>query len=117
MEIPPGSFQRASSGNRAHLKVKDLPMPDTFFYSNNVSVAGSIDVDVMWKATGPHVRRGNGLDPQHPDGWDRFIGHFAEAECVGVGGGGETGFTFETGELTSAGFYASLGPERNGVYL
>ena len=46
-----------------------------------------------------------------------FIGHFAEARCTGMISGFETGFSFKTGELTSADVFAELGPERNGVFL
>jgi hypothetical protein len=31
--------------------------------------------------------------------------------------GVETGFSFKTGELTAAGFFAEMGQERNGVFL
>ena len=116
MELPSGAFRRNKRGTRARLRVNHLPMPDTFFYSNNVSVAGEISVDVVWEATGPSVRRGNGLAATDPF-WDKFIGHFREAKAYGTGGGAETGFKFSTGPLSSEGFYASMGRERNGVYL
>ena len=116
MELPSGAFRRNKKGTRARLVVNHLPMPDTFFYSNNVSVAGEISVDIVWEATGPAVRRGNGLDATDPF-WDKFQGRFRDAKAHGKGAGAETGFKFRTGMLSSEGFYASIGTERNGVYL
>ena len=116
MELPPHSFHVSRYGKRAHLRVKNLPMPDTFFYSNNVSVAGEISVNVRWEAIGNPVRRGNGLD--HGDNlWDKFIGDFADARCYGHAKCAETGFKAKTDTLTQEGFYASMGYERNGKYL
>ncbi len=91
-------------------------MPDTFFFSNNVSIAAQIDVDVEWKATSAPVRRGEGLDAEDPF-FTKFIGEFAEASCAGRGGGRETGFQFKTGRLTADGFFAQIGSQRNGVFL
>ena len=116
MELPSGAFRRNKKGTRARLVVNHLPMPNTFFYSNNVSVAGEISVDIKWEATGPSVRRGSGLDAVEPF-WDKFVGHIRDAKAYGKGGGAHTGFKFSTGELTSDGFYASMGRTRNGVYL
>lgn len=116
MEIPRGSFQKRRQGQSARLRVNDLPIPDTFFYSNNVSVAAQIDVDVTWDATSAPVQRGNGASGSEAD-FDRFSGELAEASCAGSGGGAETGFGFRTGPLTADGFFAELGYERNGVFL
>ena len=116
MEIPRNSFQTMRNGRAARLRVKDLPIPDTFFFANNVSISAQIDVDVEWHAISPPVTRGNGLDATEPF-WDKFIGEFADADCSGHGGGSETGFNFKTGKLTSDGFYASIGYQRNGVFL
>ena len=117
MELPPHSFHVRDYGRRAKLRVKNLPVPDTFFYANNVSVAAEISVKAYWEATGDFVRRGNGLDYDPETKWDKFIGDFAEAKCWGKGKGAETGFMAKTDVMTSEGFYASVGYERNGVYL
>ena len=119
-EIPRGSFSHNNSGNRARLRLNNLPIPDTFFYSNNVSVSAEIDVDVTWRATSGFVERGrNGPTVgDNPDPlWGAFEGNIATAHASGTGGGAETGFNFRTGDMSSDGFYASLGYERNGVYL
>ena len=116
MEIPRNSLQIMGNGRAARLRVEDLPVPDTFFFSNNVSVAAQINVDVTWKATTAPIQRGQGLNAEEPF-WGKFIGEFAEASCTGRGGGAETGFQFETGELTADGFFAEFGYQRNGVFL
>ena len=116
MEIPRNSLQTSRRGRSARLRVTDLPMPDPFFYSNNVSVSGQIDVDLTWHATSAPVQRGNGAAGSESD-FDRFSGELAVASCEGSGGGAETGFGFRTGRLTADGFFAELGYERNGVFL
>ena len=116
MSIPERAFRLNRHGRRARLKLHALPMPDTFFFANNVSVAGEIDVDVTWHATEKPVVRGKGLDVP-PDDWAAFLGEFRDGVCRGTAGGRETGFCFESGELTSEGFFATVGHERNGVCL
>ena len=91
-------------------------MPDTFFFANNVSVSGAVNVHMRWDATSAPVRRGKGTSVP-PDDWAAFEGHFADATCPGRVKGVETGFHFETGRLTEEGFYASIGPQANGSML
>ena len=116
MALPRHSFQVRKQGHEARLRVQNLPMPDTFQFANNVSVSGVIDVDVRWRATAERVLRGKGTDvpPDDPAAW---LGRMADADSFGRGGGASTGFRFRTGELTSEGFFAELGYERNGVFL
>lgn len=116
MEIPGESFDVATNGLSARLSLDDLPMPDTFFFSNNVSISSEIDVNVVWRATGPPVPRGEGLASPAPF-FTKHLGEFAEAQSRGRASGRQTGFNFATGRLTADGFYATLGPQRNGVYL
>lgn len=116
MSIPRNAFKVYKGGRMARLRVRDLPMPDTFLFANNVSVAGQIDVDVKWQATSAPVPRGNG-NGVSPDDPSAFLGELAEARCKGRAGGAETGFSFRTGELTADGFFAELGRETNGVFL
>lgn len=116
MEIPRNSVQQMRNGRSARLRVADLPIPDTFFYSNNVSISAQIDVDVTWEATSEPVERGNGTAGSETS-FDRFLGEFADASCAGTGAGAETGFGFHTGALTADDFFAEFGHERNGVFL
>ena len=116
MQIPDGSFTVNSDGSRARLRVADLPIPDTFFFSNNVSVAAEIDVDVRWRANSAPVTRGFG-DTVPSDDFGAFLDEFSDAAARGTGGGRETGFSFTTGGLDASGFFAELGYERNGVFL
>lgn len=116
MEIPDESFTVNSAGNAARLKVTDLPIPDTFFFSNNVSVAAEIDLDVRFRATAPPVTRGFG-DAVPADDFGAFLGEFSDATAQGTGAGRETGFSFATGGLNASGFFAELGYQRNGVFL
>jgi hypothetical protein len=116
MSIPERSFRVRRNGRVARLRVRDLPVPDTFFFANNVSVAAEIDVDITWRATADPVVRGKGTEVP-PDDWAAFLGEFSDASCDGTAGGRETGFCFETGELSADGFFAEIGHERNGRCL
>lgn len=116
MEIPDDSFTVNGDGSAARLRVTDLPIPDTFFFANNVSVAAEIDVDVRFRATGPPVTRGFG-DTVPADDFGAFLGEFSDATARGTGGGRETGFSFTTNALNASGFFAELGYQRNGVFL
>ena len=116
MSIPRHSFRVFRNGQHAWLRVRNLPMPDTFQFGNNVSVAGQIDVNVWWRATSDPVLRGNGASVPNDDP-SAFLGHFADARCVGYASGAETGFAFRTRRLTADDFFAELGRERNGVFL
>lgn len=116
MAIPSEAFHVRNGGREAQLKIDSVPVPDTFFFANNVSIAAAIGVDVTWQATEAPVRRGFGTDvpPADPGA---FIGDFSAATCHGYATGAETGFHFETGRLTAEGFFAEMGNERNGVFL
>ncbi len=86
-------------------------MPDTFFFANNVSVAGQISAEVTWNATSAPVTRGFGATVPAADP-GAFIGEFSDASCQGVASGVETGFSFQTGTLTADSFFAEMGPRR-----
>lgn len=116
MSIPNDAFRVRRGGREARLRVRDIPVPDTFTFANNVSVAAQISADVRWRATSRRVRRGFGNTVPEND-FGAFEGHFAEARCTGRASGAETGFSFKTDMLTEDGFFAELGPERNGSFL
>ena len=113
--LPNSALKVTRRGRRAKLKLKSLPIPDTFQFANNVSVSAEIDVNVTWRATGGFVSRGLGTSVPDNDP-NAMEGEFAEATCRGRGGGRETGFHFRTGQLSEEGFYADVGYERNGVF-
>ena len=116
MDIPEHAFQIRANGRGARLRMRNIPMPDTFFYANNVSVAAEIDVDVTWKATSGVQERGKGTDvPSNSP--EAYLGEMRDASCVGSAAARQTGFNMETGRLTEEGFFAQLGHSRNGVFL
>ena len=116
MAIPDEDFSIHRDGRKAVLHSHNLPVPDTFFFANNVSVAAEISANVTWRASGPPVARGKGSSVP-PTDWAAFEGHFRDARASGFAKGAETGFYFSTAKMDSSGFYASIGPEKNGVYL
>lgn len=116
MAIPSSGFSVARGGRQARLTVENIPIPDTFQFANNASIAAEISVDVHWNATSAKTRRGFGSDvPAEDPG--AFLGDFCDASSHGYASGAETGFQFETNRMTADGFFAELGSQRNGVFL
>ena len=115
-QIPDNAFQVSPDNQVASLSLRRQPLIETFEFAGPLAIAAQADIDLLWQATGAPVERGQGaaVEPTSPAA---FIGQFAEALCTGTVSGLETGFSFKTGELTSAAFFAELGPERNGVFL
>jgi hypothetical protein len=115
-QIPDNAFQVSPDGQVASLTLRAQPLVETFVAGGPLAIAAQVDVDLLWQATGAPIKRGRGaaVEPTSPAA---FIGRFAEALCTGTVSGFETGFSFKTGELTSADSFAELGTERNGVFL
>lgn len=116
MQLPRDAFVTYGRGQDARLVLRDLPLVDTFQVFGSLAIPAQVDVDVRWQATGDFTARGEGsaADPTSPAA---FTGNFAEADCTGWVSGIETGFSFETGKLTAAGFFAEMGEEQNGAFL
>ena len=115
-QIPSDAFQVSPDGHVASLALRAQPLVDTFVFGGPLAIAAQVNIDLLWQATSEPIKRGEGAAAK-PTSPAAFIGHFAEARCTGTISGFETGFSFKTGELTSADFFAELGPERNGVFL
>ena len=115
-QIPRDAFDVHRDGRVARLRLRELPLVDTFVFGGPLAIAAQVNIDVLWRATSDPIERGAGagVDPTSPAA---FIGHFAEASCSGRVSGVETGFSFKTGELTADDFFAEMGRERNGVFL
>lgn len=116
MEIPSNTFQTRRRGTWARLRLDNLPMPNTFFFANNVSVAGEIDVDLTWRATSDVMSRGKGTTVP-PDSFEAYLGEMRDATCAGTAKARHTGFSARTNRLTEDGYFAQMGHARNGAFL
>jgi hypothetical protein len=105
-------------GQRAVLRVKNLPLIDTFQFFGPSDTPGLVDFRIEWEATGPPVARGQGgaVEPTDPAA---FLGDIAPAVSIGSFSGEEIGFAFESNGAASSSprGYAQIGRERNGVFL
>lgn len=112
--VPHSSF--SANEKHARFKVKDLPLVESFEFFGPHQVPASVSIDLKWKATSKPQHRGKGstVAPEDPAA---FTGHFADAVCTGTVSGKRMGFSFDSEELTSTGYYASMGHERNGAFL
>jgi len=115
-QLPNDAFEVRDNGRVARLTLQAFPLVDTFVFGGTLAISAQVNINLRWSAISDPVRRGEGteVDPTSPAA---FIGRFAEARCTGRVSGVETGFSFETGELTAAEFFAEMGRERNGVFL
>lgn len=117
MALPDEAFRVRRQGRWARLRAFNVPMPDTFQFANNVSVAAEIDINVTWRATSEPVTRGKGTDAAPDNLAEAYLGEMSDARCSGTASARETGFSMTTSTLTEEGFFAQLGTERNGAFL
>lgn len=115
-QIPNSSFSIGAAGTSARLRLSAQPLVDTFEFGGPLAIASQCDIEVEWSAIGGRELRGSG-DAVAPTDPAAFLGHFAESACSAQVSGFETGFSFTTGVLDASGFYAEIGPEKNGIFL
>jgi hypothetical protein len=106
------------SDRRAVLRVRDLPVIDTFQFFGPSDTPALVDFRIEWTATGPLTPRGagTGVPATDPRAW---LGEIAPAVSTGSFSGREIGFEFESnrGTSTSPRGWAQIGRVRNGVFL
>ena len=115
-QLPSHTFDVYNNGRIATLSLRNHALTETFQFGGPLAIAASVNIDILWKATGDRVKRGKGSEvaPTDPAA---FKGNFAEARCEGRASGIETGFSFVTGDLNAKDFFAEMGEERNGRFL
>jgi hypothetical protein len=103
-----------SRGLMARLHVVDAPVIDDFTFLAPGGVPATVSFDLTWTASGKveHFRP-QSSDPADPT---NFAGEFRNAVATGSFSGSESGFSF-TATGSSAGIFAEMGTERNGVFL
>jgi hypothetical protein len=116
MQIPDHTFRVSNGGRVARLNMEGLPLVDTYQFGGSLNVPVILDLDLTWRGRGRPQPRGSGssADAEAPDA---FEGEFLDAVAGGRVSGWEPGVSFRSNRLTSTTFYASMGHERNGVYL
>ena len=107
------------SQNGAHATVvaNDVPVVDSFQFSNPFLTPSTVSLKLQWDATSAPVEVGSGnvVPPTDPAA---FLGTFAAARATGRLSGAELGFSFVSGPGASSDLgYAELGRERNGAFL
>lgn len=115
MRVPDGAYKADRHG--AVLRLRKLPICDTFFFGNCQGVASETSCTVRWKATSKPKRRGLGksVPPTDPGA---FKGELADASCTAVVRGSQTGYSYRSlGKLDAKGFFAEFGWEANGSML
>lgn len=117
VDVPRGAFSFHADGERAELRVSDLPLVDSFVFGGTTIVPATASFRVRWRATGPAVPQGLGgsVDPTDPGA---FLGELAPARAMGAFEGRQLGFSFRSrpGADSDQG-YAEIGIERNGSFL
>lgn len=117
VDVPREAFWFHADGERAELRVSDLPLVDSFVFGGTTIVPATASFRVKWRATGPAVPLGFGgsVEPTDPGA---FLGEFAPAMAVGAFEGRQLGFAFRSrpGADSDLG-YAEIGIEHNGSFL
>lgn len=117
MEAPRRAFAVSDDGRRARLRIRDLPVIDSFVILGADTTPAVVNLDIEWTPTEEPQRRGQGASVDDTDP-AAFTGDFATAEATGSFWGSQLGFAFRSDDeaTTEAGF-AEFGTQRNGVYL
>ena len=116
MPLPDHALRVSNRGRVARLKIEGLPLVDTYVFGGSLNVPVLVDVDLIWRGRGLAHKRGEGSGAA-PDAPGAFEGEFLDAVAGGTVSGWEPGMAFRSNRLTSTTYYASMGPERNGVFL
>jgi hypothetical protein len=118
LPVPPGAVRISADGRRAVLRLKDLPVVDSYSFGNPTSTPASVSLRVEWDATGAFAERGSGAAVA-PTSEAAFRGRIAPAVSTATFSGSEFGFSFRSrpGVTTESGGYAQMGFCRNGVFL
>lgn len=115
MAIPWNAFE--VNKQWARLRLRKLPLCDSFFFGNCQGVASQVSCTVKWRATTDRIARGEGAAAP-PEAPGAFSGMLSDADCTATVRGKETGFGFKTvGTLDASGFYANFGEQANGSFL
>jgi hypothetical protein len=106
------------SNRRAVLRVRNLPVIDSFQFFGPSDAPALVDFTVEWRASGPAVTRGRGTEVPPTDA-AAFLGEIAPAVSTIDCSGQEIGFRFESarGASTDPAGWAQIGTHRNGVFL
>jgi hypothetical protein len=102
---------------RAVLRLRDLPLIDTFTFFGPSDTPAVLTMTITWEALEDPVALGSGATVP-PDDPAAFLGHFARARSTAHYAGRQLGFSFRSDPgVSSDDGYAELGTERNGVFL
>lgn len=117
VQLPDDALTVSSDGKEATLKMKDLPVVDSFEFGGQNIVPAIASFEIKWTASGPKETRGSGKSVT-PDNPAAFSGEFYPAKATGTFSGSISGFSFksEPGANTDDS-YATLGTEKNGSFL
>ena len=116
MQLSDDAFIVDRRNRSASLNLSDHPLTETFQLGGTDAIAAQVNVNVLWRATGDAKNRGKGLTVD-PNSLAAFTGQFAKSRCTARISGSETGFSFQSGELTAQEFFAQIGQESNGSFL
>jgi hypothetical protein len=117
LPVDDGGLRVSDDGRKAVLQLKDIQVIDSFQFLSGIGTPVTVSMHVVWRATGPPVKRGSGrgVPPTDPAA---FLGSFALAESTAAFTGEEFGFSFRSNPAVStAHTFAEMGREANGVFL
>ena len=117
VQLPDDAVVVSADGRQLTVTVQDLALVDDVLRPVPVTFPATVSFQMEWRGKKAQKRRGRGLKVDATDP-AAFLGRFRKAKATGTFSGATEGFTFasvDTPAVTSR--FATLGTERNGVFL
>lgn len=97
------------------LHLENVGVVDNITFGGSGQTFTLVNIDITWSPFGDvqHFRPGSS-SPTDPT---NFAGRFRFANAVAALSGFQSGFSFSSTDASSAGVFAEVGRERNGIFL
>jgi hypothetical protein len=111
--VPDSALSIEEDGAKLHLE--NVGVVDNVVFGGSGQTFSLVNIDVTWSAFGAvqEFRPGSSV-PTDPT---NFAGRFRFANAVATLSGFQSGFSFSSTDASSAGVFAEVGRERNGIFI
>jgi len=111
--VPDSALTIGEDTVRLHLE--NVGLVDNMTFGGTGQTFSLLNIDITWLPFGDvlHFRPGSSV-PTDPT---NFAGSFRFANATAILSGSQSGFSFSSTDASSAGVFAEVGKERNGVFL
>jgi len=112
-QVPDSALTIEEDTVRLHLE--NVGVVDNVTFGGMGQTFSLVNIDVTWSSFGEeqHFRPGSSA-PTDPT---NFAGRFRFANAAAILSGSQSGFSFSSSDASSAGVFAEVGRERNGIFI